>query len=149
MLNQIRVKTLRSTLDCLPSRGTDGAAGLDLKAAIDEPTLLASHISRKYPCGFAIEIPHGYVGLICPRSGLATKYNITVMNAPGVIDSDYRGEIAVTLVNHGDISYLVQPGERIAQLLIMPVEMAFTLLPVAELSDTTRGDKGFGSTGKI
>lgn len=148
-MNQIRVKTLRSTLDYLPTRGTTGAAGLDLKAAIDEEAALLALCTAKIPCGFAIEIPPGYVGLICPRSGLAIKHNITVLNAPGVIDSDYRGEIAVTLINQGRMGYTIQPGERIAQLLIVPVEMGFSLQVVPELSPTERGDKGFGSTGTV
>ena len=149
MLTQIRVKTLRSTLDCLPSRGTDGAAGMDLKAAIDLPVLLIAKHSMSVACGFAIEIPRGYFGMICPRSGLARNHRITVLNAPGIIDSDYRGELGVTLINHSEVDFRIQPGERIAQLLIMPVEMGFTLLPVADLSGTERGDKGFGSTGRI
>ena len=126
MLNQIRVKTLRSTLDCLPSRGTDGAAGLDLKAAIDQEMILLGSHRQVVPCGFAIEIPKGYFGMICPRSGLARHHWVTVVNAPGIIDSDYRGEIAVTLVNYSRVTYMIQPGERIAQLLVMPVEMSFT-----------------------
>lgn len=92
-----------------------------------------------------VAIPEGYVGMVCPRSGLALKYGITVLNAPGIVDSDYRGPIGVCLVNHGPVPYVVQSGDRIAQLLIVPVERAI-FEPIEVLDETTRGEAGWGST---
>src|SRR5689334_8566759 len=116
-----------------------GAAGLDLASAADGPIALAPGARVAVPTGLAFEIPPGYEGQVRPRSGLARKHGIGLPNAPGTIDSDYRGEVLVLLVNLGAEPYLIQPGDRIAQLVIAPVTIA-ELEEVAELSDTKRGD---------
>jgi dUTP pyrophosphatase len=123
-----------------------GAAGLDLASAADAPIALAPGARAAVPTGLAFEIPAGFEGQVRPRSGLARKFGIGLPNAPGTIDSDYRGEVAVLLINLGSEPYVVQPGERIAQLVIAPVVQA-ELEEVAELSGTARGDGGFGHTG--
>src|SRR6185436_14313706 len=123
-----------------------GAAGLDLASAADEPITLAPGGRAVVPTGLAFEIPQGYEGQVRPRSGLARKHGITLTNAPGTIDSDYRGEVQVLLVNLGDAPHVVQPGDRIAQLVIAPVTIA-DLEEVTSLTDTTRGSGGFGHTG--
>lgn len=118
-------------------------AGLDLIA--NENLVIPSMSWRLVPTGTRAAIPEGQAGLVCPRSGLAAKHGITVLNAPGIIDAGYRGDIGVVLINHGPKPFEIQAGDRIAQLLIMPYT---NLTPVARLLDTTdRGDKGFGSTG--
>jgi len=123
-----------------------GAAGLDLASAADGPIPLAPGARAAVPTGLAFEIPPGYEGQVRPRSGLARKHGIGLPNAPGTIDSDYRGEVMVLLVNLGAEPYVVQPGDRVAQLVIAPVTIA-ELEEVAELSETKRGDGGFGHTG--
>jgi dUTP pyrophosphatase len=123
-----------------------GAAGLDLASAAEEPIAIAAGARAVVPTGLAFEIPHGFEGQVRPRSGLARKHGVTVTNAPGTIDSDYRGEVQVLLVNLGAVEYVVQPGDRIAQLVIAPVVIA-ELEEVASLSETERGDGGFGHTG--
>lgn len=97
-------------------------------------------------CGVCVEIPPGFVGLVCPRSGLAANYDVTVLNAPGIVDSGYRGEFKVILINHGAEAFEINRGDRIAQLLIVPVAQAH-IVEADELSDTARGAGGFGSTG--
>ena len=137
----------------LPSYATAGSAGLDLRACIDAPLYLpgtASGLPNSVlvPTGIAIELPGPeYVALVYARSGLAVKYGVTLSNCVGVIDSDYRGEIKVGLVNLSGKAYTIQPGERIAQLVVTPVHQADIEL-VDELDDTVRGAGGFGSTGK-
>jgi dUTP pyrophosphatase len=129
----------------LPRYMTPGAAGLDLLA--DEVVSLAAGERRLVPTGLALEIPPGYEGQVRPRSGLAMRHGIGMVNAPGTIDSDYRGEVGVLLVNHGEERVDLARGERIAQLVISPVVQA-TLVEVDELAKSERGDGGFGSTGK-
>lgn len=129
----------------LPKYATAGSAGLDLCA--DTPFELAPGAKRLVPTGLAIAIPEGFEGQVRPRSGLATKHGITVLNAPGTIDSDYRGEVQVCLVNLGGQPFRAARGERIAQLVIAPVVQA-DLVEVAELDSTARGEGGFGSTGR-
>ncbi|MDR0587064.1 MAG: dUTP diphosphatase [Treponema sp.] len=129
----------------LPSYGSSGAAGADLYACIAEPVVLPPLGRRRIPTGLAMELPPGHEAQVRPRSGLADKYGLTVLNSPGTIDSDYRGEIQIILVNLGNEPFTVQNGDRIAQLVIAPVlRGAFTEGPLA---DTERGDGGFGSTG--
>jgi len=130
----------------LPSYATDTAAGLDLRAALGQPQVLSPGQRQLIGTGLAIELPHGFEAQVRPRSGLALKQGITVLNAPGTIDSDYRGEIGVLLVNLGTEPATIEPGARIAQLVVAPVQRidpAWT----DELSDTSRGGGGFGSTG--
>lgn len=130
----------------LPARATDGAAGLDLVAALDEPVELLPRARALIPTGIAMAIPQGFEGQVRPRSGLAWKHGVTVVNAPGTIDSDYRGEIKVQLINLGHEPVTILRGDRIAQMVISPVTLA-RLEPVAVLAETARGEGGFGSTG--
>ncbi len=129
----------------LPSYATDGSAGLDLRA--DEACALAPGERRLVATGVAVELPPGHEGQLRPRSGLALRHGIGMVNAPGTIDPDYRGEVAVLLVNHGREPFHVQRGERIAQLVVAPfVHVGVELLD--DLSETGRGGGGFGSTGR-
>ena len=129
----------------LPRYETAGAAGLDLRA--DEPFSLAPGERRLVPTGLALEIPAGYEGQVRPRSGLAVRHGIALVNAPGTIDSDYRGEVQVVLVNLGQAPVAFDRGDRIAQLVVAPVTRV-TLEVVDDLSSTDRGAGGFGSTGR-
>jgi dUTP pyrophosphatase len=130
-----------------PARASAHAAGLDLRAAVDDEMLLHPGEWRLIPTGIAVAIPPGYEGQVRPRSGLALKHGVTILNAPGTIDADYRGEIGVILIHHGTVPFPIRRGDRIAQLVIAAVaECALTL--VTELPATDRGDGGFGSSGK-
>jgi dUTP pyrophosphatase len=130
----------------VPRYMSAGAAGLDLASAADEAIEIAPGARAAVPTGLAFEIPPGFEGQVRPRSGLARKFGIGLPNAPGTIDSDYRGEVAVLLVNLGSEPFTVKPGDRVAQLVIAPVVIA-ELEEVAELGDTVRGGGGFGHTG--
>ena len=130
----------------LPSRMTEHAAGFDLAAAVAEPLVMQPGEIRLIPCGFAMAIPHGYEAQVRPRSGLASKHGITMINAPGTIDSDYRGEVQVPLINHGRQPFTIERGMRIAQMLILPVP-AVNIVEVDDLDETKRGRGGFGHTG--
>ena len=133
----------------LPAYQSTDAAGLDLLAAVPEeaPLLLAPGKHAMVPTGLAIALPSGFEAQVRPRSGLAAKHGVTVLNSPGTIDADYRGEISVILVNHGEAPFAIRRGERIAQMVIAQVVQA-KLVPVANLSTTDRGSGGFGSTGQ-
>ncbi|HLX15867.1 MAG TPA: dUTP diphosphatase [Bradyrhizobium sp.] len=133
----------------LPAYQSALAAGLDLLAAVPEmaPMILAPGKYALIPTGLTIALPPGYEAQIRPRSGLAVRHGVTVLNAPGTVDADYRGEIGVLLINHGDAPFPVRRGERIAQMVIAPITHA-ELLPTASLSATDRGSGGFGSTGR-
>lgn len=129
----------------LPAYETNGAAGMDLRSAVD--MMLKPGGRGLVPTGIAIALPSGYEAQVRPRSGLAVKHGITVLNSPGTIDSDYRGEIKVPLINHGEHDFDVARGDRIAQLVIAPVSrIAWEVVP--ELDATARGQGGFGSSGK-
>jgi dUTP pyrophosphatase len=143
---EVRVKRTGPIEVPLPRYQTSGAAGMDLHAAVPGPITLGSLERVKVPTGLSVAIPHGYEGQVRPRSGLAAKHGITVVNTPGTVDSDYRGEIAVVLVNLGREPYTLAPLERIAQIVFARHEIA-TLVEVADLDATTRGDGGYGSTG--
>lgn len=130
----------------LPAYETEGAAGLDLRAAIATPVTLAPGARALVPTGLAMQLPAGFEGQVRPRSGLALRHGITVLNAPGTVDSDYRGEVSVVLINHGSEDFTVTRGDRIAQLIIAPVSHA-RLSEVDMLSETARGAGGYGSTG--
>lgn len=130
----------------LPHYASEGAAGMDVVAAVDGPLLLAPGARAAVPTGLAMAIPHGFEVQVRPRSGLALKHGLTVANAPGTIDSDYRGEVKVLLVNLGSEAIEITRGMRIAQLVLAPVTRA-TFVEVAGLDDTVRGTGGFGSTG--
>ena len=131
----------------LPEYKTEGAAGMDLCAAISEPMELKPLERKLVPTGLKIELEHGYEAQVRPRSGLSIKHGITLINCVGTIDEDYRGEGCVPIVNISNETYTIQPDERIAQMVIARVEQA-ELEVVTELSETTRGEGGFGSTGK-
>jgi dUTP diphosphatase len=130
----------------LPAYQTSGAAGLDLSAAVATPVVIPPGERRFVPTGLAVAIPLGFEGQVRPRSGLALKHGIGIVNSPGTIDSDYRGEIGIVLVNHGAEPFVVTKGSRIAQLVIAPVAHV-DVEPVDTLDTTDRGAGGYGSTG--
>jgi dUTP pyrophosphatase len=130
----------------VPRYMSEGAAGLDLASAAEEAISVAPGARVAVPTGLAFAIPRGFEGQVRPRSGLARKVGVTVVNAPGTIDSDYRGEVQVLLVNLGDAPHVIAPGDRVAQLVIAPVVTA-ELEEVASLDETARGAGGFGHTG--
>ncbi len=130
----------------LPSYATPGSAGVDLAAAIETPLILPPGGRVAVPTGIALALPEGWEGQVRPRSGLALKHGVTVLNSPGTIDADYRGEIRIILANFGDAPFTISRGVRIAQLVIAPVSRAEWRV-VADLSRTGRGAGGFGSTG--
>ncbi len=131
----------------MPAYQSVGAAGMDICAAIEGEILLQPGGIKLIPAGFSMQIPDGYEAQIRPRSGLAVKYGITLINSPGTIDSDYRGEIKIPLINHGREDFAIRRGERIAQLIIAPV-CRVTLLETESLDGTKRGEGGFGHTGR-
>lgn len=134
----------------LPEAQSELAAGMDLRAACapDETLTLMPGQRAMVPCGFAMALPKGFEAQVRPRSGLAAKFGVTVLNAPGTIDADYRGEVKVILINHGDEDFAINRGDRIAQMVIAPVTIA-RFAEVAQLDDTARGAGGFGSTGHV
>lgn len=146
MNDTIKIKVVNKGKQTLPSYATPGSVGLDLRANIENPILLKSLDRRLIPTGLHIALPEYYEAQIRPRSGLAIKHGITCLNSPGTIDSDYRGEIGVELINLSREDYVVQPGERIAQMIINKTERADFIL-VEELDETERGEGGFGHTG--
>ena len=133
----------------LPAYQSADAAGLDLLAAVpkETPLVLAPGKYAMVPTGLAIALPSGFEAQVRPRSGLAAKHGVTVLNSPGTVDADYRGEISVILINHGEAPFTIKRGERIAQMVIAPVIQA-QLVRVTSLSSTDRGSGGFGSTGR-
>jgi dUTP pyrophosphatase len=130
----------------LPSYATEHAAGLDLMAAIAEPLTIAPGQRAMVPTGIAIALPIGLEAQVRPRSGLAAKHGVTILNSPGTIDADYRGEIKAILINLGDVAFVVEPKSRIAQLIVAPV-MQIRWETAESLPETARGEGGFGSTG--
>ncbi|HHX71362.1 MAG TPA: dUTP diphosphatase [Clostridiales bacterium] len=142
---QIPIKRLRPVE--LPMYASEGAAAADLRAAVDEPITILPHTRVLIPTGVAVAVPEGCVALVFARSGLAIRHGLALSNGVGVIDSDYRGEIQVGLYNHGEEPYTVQPGERIAQMAILPFIPA-DFVETDTLPETRRGKGGFGSTGK-
>jgi dUTP pyrophosphatase len=133
----------------LPVYETAGSAGMDLRAAVPEeaPITLQPGARALIPTGFAIGLPEGYEAQVRPRSGLALKHGVTCLNSPGTIDSDYRGEVGVILINHGAEPFVIQRGERIAQMIVSPVVQS-SWIEVEILDETARGAGGFGSTGR-
>jgi dUTP pyrophosphatase len=142
----LRIRRL-SECAILPRYQSEHAAGLDLHAAIEEPITLEPGDIQLIPCGFVMAVPIGYEAQIRPRSGLAAKHGISIPNAPGTIDADYRGEVKVALISLGREPFTVDPGARIAQMIIAPVAHC-EVEEVDELDDTPRGAGGFGSTGR-
>ncbi len=143
----IKVKVINRSGNPLPGYETIHAAGMDLRADLKEPVILHSGERMLIPTGLFLEIPVGYEGQVRPRSGLAFKHGITVLNSPGTIDADYRGEVKVILINHSDQPFTIQNGERIAQLVLARHEQIEWVI-AEELAETQRGSGGFGSTGK-
>jgi dUTP pyrophosphatase len=143
----VRIRRLPGTNDLpFPSYQTIHSAAMDLAAAVAEPVVIAPGERALVPCGFAIAVPDGYEGQVRPRYGLASKHGVTVVNAPGTIDADYRGEVKVALVNLGREAFTVERGMRVAQLLVAPVPRV-RWVEVDELPETVRGAGGFGHTG--
>ena len=143
---KVLVKKLNTRVK-LPSYKTEGSSGMDLIAFVEKPIEIKPNSSALIPTGLSIAIPEDYEVQIRPRSGLAAKSNISVLNAPGTIDSDYRGELKVILFNHGNKQFVVKNNERIAQMVLVPV-LKVDFEEVDSLPDTIRGSGGFGSTGK-
>lgn len=143
----IEVKVVNASKEALPAYQTPLSAGMDLRANVAEPVLLQPGQRTLVPTGLRIELPAGYEAQIRPRSGLALKHGITVLNSPGTIDADYRGEIQVLLVNLSEQAFEIKQGERIAQMVVARHERV-QWLETAELSDTERGAGGFGHTGR-
>jgi dUTP pyrophosphatase len=131
----------------LPAYQTPGSAGLDLCAALPEPVRIAPGERRLIPTGLIFEIPQGFEGQVRPRSGLALKHGITVVNSPGTVDADFRGEVGIVLINHGSEPYVVEPLSRIAQIVLARAEQVEIELSDS-LSETSRGSGGYGSTGR-
>ena len=142
---QLKIKRIRDV--SMPAYQTEGSAGMDLRAAVDPPVTLAPGERVLVPTGLIVEIPSGYEAQVRPRSGLALKHGISLVNAPGTIDSDYRGEIGVILINLGNEPFVIQHNDRIAQMVIAPVTQA-RIVEVNEVNETGRGSGGFGHTGK-
>lgn len=145
MPTPVAVKKLRPNAK-LPTYGSEFAAGADLYACLDAPVTVAPHETVLVPTGLSLEIPVGWAGLVYARSGLASKRNLAPANKVGVIDPDYRGEVMVSLHNHGAVPQTLEPGERVAQLVLTPYLTA-QFFEAETLSDTVRGQGGFGSTG--
>lgn len=143
----LRIRRLHHSELPLPHYATAAAAGLDLRAALDAPLTIAPGERTLVPTGIAIALPAGHEGQVRPRSGLALRHGVTVLNAPGTIDEDYRGELSVLLINHGEAAFVVEHGMRIAQLVISQV-IQVVLREQASLGDTERGSGGYGSTGQ-
>jgi dUTP pyrophosphatase len=145
---RLRVYKMRADA-MIPRYETDGAAGLDLAACLDSPLVLAPGQSVRVPTGLRIALPSGHEGQVRPRSGLAARHGVTVLNAPGTIDEDYRGEVQVLLINHGSADFTIESGDRIAQLIVAPVSHVEieAVNDEAALGGTERGHGGFGSTG--
>jgi len=144
----IPVKIINQSIYPLPAYATSGAAGMDLKANIAEPFCLKPMERQLVPTGIFIELPGGYEAQIRPRSGLALKQGITCLNSPGTVDSDYRGELKVILINLSGTDQMIHPGDRIAQMVVNRIEKV-EWLPVSELNQTVRNEGGFGHTGKL
>lgn len=145
-MTRLKVKIVNASGQELPAYETPGAAGMDVRAAITEPITLRPLQRVLVPTGLSVQLPQGYQLEVRPRSGLALKYGITVLNTPGTVDADYRGEIKVILINLSDTDFIINPGERICQFVVT----TYTRVdwePVSRLDETVRGDGGFGHTG--
>ena len=143
---KVQIKKLNSKVK-VPKYKTDGSSGVDLEAFIENPIIVEPNSSKLIPTGISLSIPQDCEVQVRPRSGLAAESSISVLNTPGTIDSDYRGEIKVILFNHGNEQFVVKNGDRIAQMVLVPV-FKFQFEEVNELTQTNRGSGGFGSTGK-
>lgn len=147
-LTTIQIKIINQSNNALPEYATLGSSGMDIRAFLEEPMVLEPSARALVPTGLFVEIPLGYEIQIRPRSGLAIKQGITCLNTPGTIDADYRGEIKVILINLSSEPQTLQPGDRIAQMVLQKVEQ-IQWVPTTELASSDRGAGGFGSTGKV
>ena len=145
--NTVLIKKLNNNSFELPKYQTEGSVGMDLSAFIENDILIKPNERELIPTGIAVSLPQNIEGQVRPRSGLSLKYGITVLNSPGTIDSDYRGEIKVILINHGNENFLIKNNDRIAQLVFNEV-VKVSFKEVKDLDQTSRNQKGFGSTGK-
>lgn len=145
-MQHVEIKIVNTSGNSIPEYATPGSSGLDLRASLPEPLLLKPMERKMIPTGLFFEIPEGYEVQVRPRSGLAWKHGITCLNSPGTVDSDYRGELKVILINLSAEAHLIHPGDRIAQMVLNKVEKAF-LQPVIKLESSARGEGGFGHTG--
>ncbi|OGH99200.1 MAG: deoxyuridine 5'-triphosphate nucleotidohydrolase [Candidatus Melainabacteria bacterium RIFOXYA12_FULL_32_12] len=143
---KLKVRRLEHNIS-LPEYATQGSAGMDLTAAISEPVEFKPFERKLIPTGIIIELPHGFEAQIRPRSGLSIKHGMTLVNCVGTIDEDYRGEVCVPMINLSQETYTIQPGDRIAQMIIAPVQKA-DIIEIEELTATARSSGGFGSTGR-
>lgn len=146
MVNKVQIKYKCMEGAIVPEYKTEGAAGADVCAFVSEPVVISKGSSKIIPTGVFYEIPEGYEIQVRPRSGLAAKNGIGILNSPGTIDSDYRGELKIILINFGETDFTVNNGDRIAQIVVSPVTQGI-FVKTDQLSETKRGDKGFGSTG--
>ncbi|MDJ1504485.1 dUTP diphosphatase [Xanthocytophaga agilis] len=146
-MQTVSVKVINQSTNDLPSYQTEHSAGMDIRANLTEAITLPPGQRKLVPTGLFIELPEGYEAQIRPRSGLALKHGITVLNSPGTIDADYRGEIMVLLINLSDVVFVVEHGERIAQMIVSPYQQV-RWEATDNLSETQRGTGGYGSTGK-
>ncbi|MDQ6889012.1 MAG: dUTP diphosphatase [Bacteroidota bacterium] len=146
-MHEIEIKIVNTSGNKLPEYATNGSAGLDLRAHLESPVVLQPLERSMIPTGIFIEIPFGFEAQVRPRSGLAVNYGITCLNSPGTVDSDYRGELKVILINLSNEKYTINNGERIAQIVISKVEKV-NWVPVPQLKSSLRGNGGFGHTGK-
>ena len=142
----LKIPTIRQPDASWPTLGTEHAAGYDLHAKLDKLFVLEPGKRHLFPSGLSMAIPPGFTGLVCPRSGLALRHGVTVLNAPGVIDADYRGDIGVILANLGEQPFTVNPGDRIAQMLFVHA-LRSVFIPAMGLEQTDRGAGGFGTRG--
>ena len=143
----MKIPIINQSNNDLPAFATPSSAGMDLRAFLESDIVIAPGERALVPTGLHMALPAGYEAQVRPRSGLAYKHGVTVLNSPGTIDADYRGDVGVILINHGDSDFVVQSGDRIAQLVVAQYA-SFTWDAVTDLSDTTRGEGGFGHTGK-
>ena len=147
-MHDVVIKIINTSGNCLPEYATSGSAGMDIRASLQTPVILQPLERAMIPTGLYFQIPEGYEAQMRPRSGLAMKHGITCLNSPGTIDSDYRGELKVILINLSNQEQIINNGERIAQVVISKVEKAL-LQPVQQLEESLRGEGGFGHTGTI
>jgi dUTP pyrophosphatase len=145
-MDTVKIKVVNRSSNDMPAYATEGSSGMDLRASLEHSKEIAAFERTLIPTGLFFEIPAGYEGQVRPRSGLAVKKGLTVLNTPGTIDSDYRGEVQVILVNLSQSANIIEPGERVAQIVFQKVEKA-ELLSSADLEETKRGAGGFGHTG--
>ena len=145
-MHHVEIKIVNTSENQIPEYATLGSSGLDLRANLPEPVVLKPMERQMIPTGLFLEIPEGYEVQVRPRSGLALKHGLTCLNSPGTVDSDYRGEIKIILINLSKEDHTIKSGDRIAQMVLCKVEKAF-LQPVIKLESTLRGEGGFGHTG--